>query len=259
MAINKKTTVQRRTAILEILQSAGQVNVTDLSKQFKVSDVTIRNDFLQLEKKNMLIRARGGAIRVKPVGVDFELSKKQKINLHLKKKIGKQAAEIVKDGDTIIIDAGTTTQELTKNLLPESKITVITNALNIASSLVNHKNIQVIMPGGFLRKESLSMVGSPGEKTLRNYLCDKLFLGVDGLDFDFGISTPNIEEAHLNQIMIEISRQVIVLADSSKINKRSLAVICPLSKVDILITDDKLSPEYMAKLDQFDIEVIIAE
>jgi len=258
MVTKVKSTVHRRTKILEKLESDGQVNVTDLSKQFNVSEVTIRNDFLQLEKKNMLIRARGGAIKVSRVGVDFELSQKQKINLDLKKKIGKRGAELVRDGDTIIIDAGTTTQEMVKNLHPESKLTVITNALNIANNLVYNNKIQVIMPGGFLRKDALSMIGSPAEKTLRNYLCDKLFLGVDGLDFEFGISTPNIEEAHLNKIMIEISRQVIVLADSSKVKKRSLAVICPLSKVDILVTDDGLSPDYRTRLEQLGVEVIIA-
>jgi len=258
MAVKVKSTVQRRTLVLEKLESDGQVNVTDLSRQFNVSEVTIRNDFLQLEKKNMLIRARGGAIKINRVGVDFELSKKQKINLELKKRIGRRGAKLIKDGDTVIIDAGTTTQEMVKNLAPESKFTVITNALNIANHLVYNNNIQVIMPGGFLRKDALSMIGSPAETTIRNYLCDKLFLGVDGLDYDFGISTPNIEEAHLNKIMIEISRQIIVLADSSKVKKRSLAVICPLSKVDILVTDDGLSPDYQAKLEQLGLEVIIA-
>ena len=258
MVAKVKSTVHRRTKILEKLESDGQVNVTDLSKLFGVSEVTIRNDFLQLEKKNMLIRARGGAIKVSRVGVDFELSQKQKINLDLKKKVGKRGAELIRDGDTIIIDAGTTTQEMVKNIGADCKLTVITNALNIANNLVYNNNIQVIMPGGFLRKDALSMIGSPAEKTLRDYLCDKLFLGVDGLDFDFGISTPNIEEAHLNKIMIEISRQIIVLADSSKVKKRSLAVICPLSKVDILVTDDGLDPEYRDRLEQLGVEVIIA-
>jgi DeoR family transcriptional regulator of aga operon len=256
MAEKVKSTVQRRTSILEKLEAEGQVNVTDLSKRFNVSEVTIRNDFLQLEKKNLLIRARGGAIKIR-VGVDFELSRKQKINLDLKKKIGKRGAKLVSDGDTIIVDSGTTTEEMVKNLAPDINLTVITNALNIANNLVYNDNVQVVMPGGFLRKDALTMIGSPAEKTIRNYLCDKLFLGVDGLDFDFGISTPNIEEAHLNKIMIEISRQIIVLTDSSKIKKRSLAVICPLSKVDIIVTDSGLGADYKAKLEQLGIEVII--
>ena len=206
----------------------------------------------------MLIRARGGAIKINRVGVDFELTKKHKINLAQKQKIGKRAAKLIQDGDTIIVDSGTTTQELVKNLSSEDKFTVITNALNIANNLVYKDNVQVVMIGGFLRKGALSMIGSPAETQIRNYLCDKLFLGVDGLNFEFGVSTPNIEEAHLNQISIEISRQIIVLADSSKIKKRSLAVICPISKIDILITDDGLLPEHKSKLEQLGVEVIIA-
>ncbi len=258
MTTKKRSTVQRRTIILEKLEADGQVNVSDLSEQFGVSEVTIRNDFLQLEKKNMLIRARGGAIKVSRVGIDFELSEKQKIYFAQKQKIGKRASKLIQDGDTIIIDSGTTTQELVKNISSEDALTVITNALNIANNLVNKNNIQVIMIGGFLRKGSLSMIGSPAETQIKNYLCDKLFLGVDGLNFDYGISTPNIEEAHFNQLSIEISRQIVVLADSSKINKRSLGVICPLSKIDILVTDDGLLPEHKSRLQQLGIEVLIA-
>jgi DeoR family transcriptional regulator of aga operon len=256
MVIKIKSTVQRRTHILEKLESEGQVFVPELSERFKVSEVTIRNDLLQLEKKNMLIRARGGAIK-KRVGVDIELSKKHMINLDLKQKIGKRAVNLIDDGDTIIVDSGTTTEELVKSLDEQISLTVITNALNVANRLVIYDNIQVVMPGGFLRKDAITLIGSPAERTIRDYLCDKLFLGVDGLDFEFGITTPNIEEAHLNKIMIEISKKVIVLADSSKIEKRSLAVICPLSKVDILVTDSGISREHKLKLEQLGIHVII--
>jgi len=255
---NKRNTVQRRTLILEKLEGMGQVFVNDLSKQFAVSEVTIRNDLLQLEKKHMLIRARGGAIKANRVGIDYELSKKHKLNLEQKQRIGKRGAKLIENGDTIIIDSGTTTMEMTKNICPESHITVITNALNIANQLAYSQNKQVIIPGGFLRKESLSLVGTPAEKSFKSYMSDKLFLGVDGLDIEFGLMTPNIEEAHLNQTMIEISQQVIVLADSSKIFKRSLAIICPISKIDILVTDEGIPPTYKTNLEKLGVEVIIA-
>ncbi len=258
MEKTKRNTVQRRTIILEQLDGQGQVFVNDLSKQFEVSEVTVRNDLLQLEKKNMLIRARGGAIKTNRVGIDYELSKKHKLNLELKQRIGKRAAKLIGDGDTIIIDSGTTTMEMTKNISPECHITVITNALNIANQLAHSQNKEVIMPGGFLRKESLSLVGTPAEKSFKSFLSDKLFLGVDGFDIDYGLMTPNIEEAHLNQTMIEISRQVIVLADSSKIFKRNLAIICPISKIHILVTDDGIPPYYKTNLEKLGIEVIIA-
>lgn len=258
MEKGKRNTVQRRTLILEKLDSDGQVFVNDLSNQYEVSEVTIRNDLLQLEKKNMLIRARGGAIKSNRVGVDYELSKKHKLNLEQKQRIGKRAARLIEDGDTIIIDSGTTTMEMTRNISPDSHVTVITNALNIANQLAHSQNKEVIIPGGFLRRESLSLVGTPAEKSFKNFLSDKLFLGVDGLDIEFGLMTPNIEEAHLNQTMIEISQQVIVLADSSKIFKRNLAIICPISKINILVTDDGIPPYYKSNLEKLGIEVIIA-
>lgn len=254
----KRNTVQRRTLILEKLNGEGQVFVRDLSKMFEVSEVTIRNDLLQLEKKYQLVRARGGGIKVDRVGIDYELSKKHKLNLEQKQRIGKMAARLIQDGDTIIIDSGTTTMEMVKNIDPECHITVITNALNIANQLAHSKNKEVIIPGGFLRKESLSLVGTPAEKSFKSFMSDKLFLGVDGLDIDYGLMTPNIEEAHLNQTMIAISQQVIVLADSSKIFKRSLAIICPISKINILVTDEGIPPNYKTNLEKMGIEVIIA-
>ncbi|MEZ4810708.1 MAG: transcriptional repressor AgaR [Allomuricauda sp.] len=253
----KKSTVERRMAIIAELEQKGKVNVSDLSKNFDVSEVTIRNDLGQLEKKNILIRARGGAIKVDPVGIDYNISEKNKINIRAKQAIGLRAASFVNEGDTIMVDSGTTVMELVKNLNERMDLTVITNALNIANQLVKNNNINVIIPGGFLRKKSFSLIGTPAEKSLRNYFCDKLFLGVDGLDIDYGLSTPNIEEAHFNSTMIEMSKKVFVLADSSKIFKRSLAFICEISKVDVLITDSGIAKDQIAALENAGIEVVV--
>lgn len=253
-----KSTVRRRTVILEKLELDNQVNVNQLSLELGVSEVTIRNDLAQLEQKNLLIRARGGAIKMSMVGMDNRLSEKNKIHIKEKRKIGKAAFKLVNDDDTIIIDSGSTTYELANNLESVSNLNVITNALTIASLLCNHKNINVIVPGGFLRKESLSLVGAPAENTFQNYYCDKLFLGADGVDTEHGLSTLNIEEAHLNQKMISISKKVILLADSSKFSKRSLAFICPISKIDTLVTDNGITKEFKKQLENLGIIVVIA-
>ena len=255
---HKKSTVERRSIIIRELDLTGKVNVNDLSKMFAVSEVTIRNDLAQLEKKNILIRARGGALKIDPVGIDYRISEKDKINIKSKQIIGRKAANFVHEGDTIMIDSGTTTMEFVRNLDKKIPLTVITNALIIAYQLSKNNNISVIMPGGFLRNKSFSLIGTPAEKSLRNYFCDKLFLGVDGIDFDYGLSTPNIEEAHFNSAMIEMSNQIIVLADSSKIHKRSLAFICPVSKIDIIITDSGISNEQKTSFENAGVEVIIA-
>lgn len=252
-----KIVLDRRARVLDLLETQGQVKVAELSKMFKVSEVTIRNDLTQLEKKGLLIRARGGAIRSQGVGVDYALNVKAKKFFKEKRAIGLKAAELVNEGDTIILDSGSTTMEIARNLGHFRELTVITNALNIARQLAEFPNIKIIMPGGILRKKALAMVGPSAETAIRNYFCDKLFLGVDGIDPHYGISTPNVEEAHLNRIMIEISREVIVVTDSSKFGKRSLALITPMNKVHTVITDSGISRDDITSLTNAGVHVIV--
>ena len=255
----KRSTVERRKNILNLLDQNGQVFVHELSEQFNVSEVTIRNDLELFESKKLLIRARGGAMKYEnSVSTDYQLSEKDKINYAEKIKIGKKAAALVDDGETIILDSGTTTMEVARHINTEHNINVITNAFNIANQLININNINIIVPGGTLRKNSHSLVGPLAEKNLRNFYVDKVFLGVDGFDSSYGAFTPNIEEASLNQIMIDIAKQVILVADSSKFNRRSLAFICPPNKIDVVVTDGKISDEDRRQLQEMGVEVIIA-
>ena len=254
----RNSTVERRKGILDQINEEGQVLVHELSKEFDVSEVTIRNDLEQLEKKNMLIRARGGAIkRENGVGIDYQLSEKDKMYNEEKARIGKKAGQLIKENDTIIIDSGTTTMEISKNLDHFKNITVICNALNLISQLHQLNNINLIIPGGYLRKNSLSLVGPLAEKNLQNLYVDKVFIGVDGFDTKHGIYTPNIEEAYFNEIMIKISKEVIVVCDSSKFLKRSLAYICGIEKIHCVITDGGIPEEDKKRLEDANIKVII--
>ena len=258
MEVKKRiTTVERRTLIIEKLDAEGRLDVTSLSKGFGVSEVTIRNDLNWLDKKNKLVRARGGAMRAEHVGAEISLSEKNKLHYQEKIKIGKAAASLIESGNTIILDSGTTTMEIINNLSDIASLTVITNALNIANKLVEQEHVNVIVPGGFLRKNSLSLVGTTAEESFKNYFCDKLFLAVDGFSTTFGLSTPNVEEAHLNRIMISIAKQVIVVTDSSKFHKRSFAFIAPITAVDIVVTDAGISEEDKKRLEGAGIKVII--
>jgi DeoR family transcriptional regulator of aga operon len=207
----------------------------------------------------MLIRARGGAIKKENgVGIDYRLSEKDKLNNEEKVRIGKKAAQLINEHDTIIIDSGTTTMEVAKNLGHLNDITVICNALNIVSQLIQLKNVNLIIPGGYLRKNSLSLVGPLAEKNLQNLYVDKVFIGVDGFDTKHGIYTPNIEEAYFNEIMIKISKEVIVVCDSSKFFRRSLAYICGIVKIHKVVTDGGISDEDRKRLEDSGITVIIA-
>jgi DeoR family transcriptional regulator of aga operon len=176
-----------------------------------------------------------------------------------KVRIGKVGAKLIKESDTLILDSGTTTLEIAKNIDRVLKnVIIITNALEIACLLQSNPNINLIIPGGLLRKNSRSLIGPMAEKCVRNFHVDKVFLSVDGFDTKNGIFTPNIDEASLNQIMIDAAYEVIVVADSSKFLRKSLALICKLDRIDTVITDSGISDEDKKRLEDAGIKVIIA-
>ena len=256
---SRNSTVARRNQILHMLDAEGEVFVDELSKTFKVSEVTIRNDLDQLESKRLLIRARGGAMKhIGRVGVDYQISEKDKIHYEEKMRIGKLAASLIKDSEIILVDSGTTTAEMVKHIDDLEDLTVITNALNIAVLLLNKPNVNLIIPGGFMRKNSQSLVGPMAEKSLKNFNVDKAFIGVDGIDTKHGLYTPNIEEAHLNELMIEVSNETILLTDSSKFGKKSFAFICGLDNIDKVVSDKSLKGEDKKRLEDSGVEVYIA-
>jgi DeoR family transcriptional regulator of aga operon len=252
------STADRRSQILALLEEQGQVDVQQLSNRFKVSSVTIRNDLAYLENKNLLYRTRGGAIKQTKVAMDLALSEKARKHAEEKRRIGIKAVELIQEGDTIILDSGTTTMEIARQLKNFQNLTVITHALNIATELAGSKGIEIIMPGGMVRAKSFSLVGSQAEKILRDYYCDKLFLGVDGIDTSYGISTPSVSEAQLNRVMVEISQKTIVVTDSSKFGKRSFAFIVPIDKIDRVITDEGIAEKDRQSLLTQNVELIIA-
>ncbi|HXA01426.1 MAG TPA: transcriptional repressor AgaR [Cytophagaceae bacterium] len=256
---HRMTTAERRSIILRKLEENDQVNVVDLSKIFHVSEVTIRNDLGSLEEKNLLVRARGGAIKASVINRDVKLSEKNKKNLKEKKAIAKLAATLIKDGDTVLIDSGSTTEEIAKELVDIKELTIVTNALNIVSQFTDNPDITVIVPGGILRHSSFSLAGNTSEQNLNEYYCDKVLLGVDAIDVRHGIFTPHIEEANLNRAMIRISQEVIVVTDSSKFNKRSLTKIADITAVHTIVTDSGLTADLRKILEDQGIRVIIAE
>jgi DeoR family transcriptional regulator of aga operon len=252
-------TVDRRSAILDILNENGKIHVDQLSKAFEVSEVTVRNDLKRLEQEGFLKRIHGGALKTETVALDLTLSEKAKKHAAEKRKIGRAAADLVREGETIILDSGTTTMEVARNLKNRINITVITNALNIATELAGREGIEVILTGGILRENSFSLVGPHAERTLHECFGDKLFLGVDGISVKYGVTTPNLLEAQVNRIMVEQAKEVVVVTDSSKFEKRSLSLIVPINKIHKIITDASIPAHELAALKSQGIEVIPVE
>jgi len=251
-----KSTVDRRDKIIQKIQNESSVKVDELSEEFDVSTVTIRNDLDFFEKKGLIDRTYGGALLRNNVYNDPSIEEKKKINVEEKKRIGDYASTFVNDGESIILDSGSTTREIALRIKDKVDLTVMTNAINIGLELAGASGLEVMLTGGVLRDKSYSLVGPEAERTMQNYYFDTLFLGVDGMDFEHGLTTSNPLEAQLNRIMVERSNRIIAVTDSSKFGRHSFSYICDLDPINILITDDQISKEFEEKLHKRDIEVI---
>lgn len=247
----------RHQSILNKLQEEGYVNVLDLCKALDVSAVTIRKDLKLLEEKGLLFRSHGGASMHNPYINEKPVNEKEYIRSEEKIRIGKAAAQLIFPDDTFIIASGTTVLALARHIKPAGGLTAITASLNVALELNRHPEIEVLQLGGSLRKSSFSVAGSFSEMMLENFSCNKLFLGIDGIDLEFGISTTNILEAQLNQKMISASQKTIVLADSSKFGRRGFGKICNLDELDQIITDKEAPDHDVKALEEMGIEVTL--
>jgi len=254
-----RNTSQRRASILQMLTQHGSVQVTPLVEQFGVSAVTIRSDLSALESQGVATRSHGGAILTRTAVAEQTIHQKDALNQQQKDRIGELAATLVLPGENIIIDSGTTTISLARHLHDAQDVTVLTNGLNIAWELASAPGVDLIMTGGLLRKQSLSIQGAQAEACLQAYSFDKLFLGVDGFDLQFGVTTHHEAEASLNQKMVERAKKVIVLTDASKFGRVSLHRIVQLNRVHTVITDASISPEYSQGLRELGVELLIAE
>jgi len=250
---------ERRRRILELLETQERVTVDELVRRFSVSAVTIRGDLDALAEVGTVVRSHGGALRRTEPPEDVPLAVKETLHHAEKARIGQAAARMIKDGETIILDSGTTTAEIARQirLLDLKALNVITNALNIAMELANLPHVRLIMIGGILRQMSYSLAGPHAEQTLRGLHADRLFLGVDGLDAEIGLMTPDVLEAQLNALMIQVSREVVVVADFSKFQRRSLSVIAKLDVVHKVITDTGAPPDMVALLRSRNVDVIV--
>lgn len=237
---------ERRQHILGLIQNQGRVLVGDLSRELKISQITIRKDLDHLQSKGLIQRSHGGALRIQSSAlVDPTLQEKQKQNFPEKERIAAAAVKIVEEGQCIILDSGTTTTAIAKGLKKFKQLTVITNAVNIAAELAG-TDFEVILIGGSLRKNSFSLVGPLAEDNLQEIHADILFLGVDGFDLEIGITTPNFLESRVNRAMVKAARQVVAVCDSSKFSRRSLSRIVPPTAIHHVITDRNL-PQHTAE------------
>jgi DeoR family transcriptional regulator of aga operon len=248
---------ERRQHILSLVRKQGRVLVDELSDQLELSKITIRKDLDYLQSKELLVRTHGGALPAQEGALsDPPIGEKEVLHHEEKAKIAKAAAAMVSEGQCVILDSGTTTTAIARALLAIRSLTVITNALNIATELAR-SDFEVILIGGTLRKNSMSVVGPLAEDVLKEMHADILFIGVDGFDTKFGLSTPSVLEARVNRAMVAAAEKVVAVCDSSKFNRRSLALIVDASAVHHVITDSNLSAGDVRSIREAGIDVTL--
>jgi DeoR/GlpR family transcriptional regulator of sugar metabolism len=249
---------ERHQAILNLLEDRGSVTVIDMVARFKVSEMTIRRDLDVLERGGYLRRVHGGAITDHGRSYEPSFLTRAGVNQELKERIGKAAAELVTPGDSLILDTGTTTLEIARNLTNKNELTIITPCFQIASVLAGNSNIRLILAGGILRTKELSMYGPVAERTFGDYFVDKLFLGAAGVDFSAGLTEFNLEDALVKHAMLRCAKRVILTVDSSKFNRVAFTAIAPLKVVQTVVTNTEIEPAIVARLKKENIDVILA-
>jgi len=242
---------------MDRLKENGYVTVQELSERLGVSEVTIRKDLKLLESNKLLHRSHGSASRMSPIISDRHIDVKEKLFTEEKLRIAKAACRLLEPGDKIIIASGTTLFAFANEIDASENLTVITSSVKVSLTLCYYPQIEIIQLGGIMRKNSVSVIGHYSGNILGSISCDKLFLGVDGIDFDHGMTTSEMNEARLNQQMIDAAQRVIVLADSSKFGKRGFFKICDVAKIQHIITDTGAPPHAVEMMQDRGIEVTL--
>ena len=253
------TKEERHSLILDMLMQQGSILVTDLADALNVSSVTIRKDLTELERSKRLYRNHGRAILIDPYSENRNVSEKENYCWEEKRAIGNYAASLITPKDSILIASGTSVHALARCIQTTDKLVVITASLEVANILSKDRNIDIIQLGGILRHSSLSGVGKYAEEALNDFSCCKLFIGVDGIDLDFGMTTTDMMEASLNRVMMQTAQKTIVLADSSKFGRRGFSKIADMEEIDHIITDSHVQPTIAKRIEEMGIELTIVD
>lgn len=259
--VGSKRSDDRKEEILEMICRDNRVYVAELSEHFEVSEVTIRKDLQELEQRGVTKRVHGGAINIYNTGVEPTLIELEQTNIETKRVIAEAAFDCIKNHDVIFMDASSTGREMLPFICrhPEKELTIITSSLLTAADLANVAHVSVFMLGGGVRGTMRCVEGAYAINFVRQFHADKVFIGTNGFDVNGGITITNVNESLLKREMIENSTQAYLLADSSKYNCIAMGRVCPLNRIDFLITDDQFNAKDVSVIEQQGVEVIIAK
>lgn len=251
-------TPERQKQILSLLTRQGRLSVTEIVEQFSISEATARRDLESLASQGKAQRVHGGVIAVEQAPPELPILQREGEQADEKSMIGQAAAELVNDGETVFLGSGTTVLETAKNLRDRKKLTVITNSLPVLNALAGIKEITVVSLGGQLRESELSFIGHITEQALAEVRVDKVIMGARGLSLEHGLTNDYLQETLTDRAILKIGREVILVADHSKVNRVSTALLAPLSSMNTFVTDSKADKKFIQALKKQNIKIVIA-
>jgi DeoR/GlpR family transcriptional regulator of sugar metabolism len=256
MSIHK---TKRQEQIRRMVIDRGEATVTELCEAFDVSEATVRRDLDELASDGMLRRVHGGAERLTPETPEPPIFHRAHEYPHLKDNIGKAAAELVADGETVFLGSGSTVLAVAQHLKSRRSLTVITNSLPVINLLANGPNISLIVPGGLLRHSEQSLIGHITEQAIKELRADKVIMGIRAVHIERGLTNEYLPETMTDRAIVRLSNEIILVADHTKFNKVAAALVAPITVVQTVVTDSQISPEKVRELRRIGIDVVVAE
>jgi DeoR/GlpR family transcriptional regulator of sugar metabolism len=248
---------ERRQEILRQISQQGRISVSDMSRQFGVSEVTIRSDLQALADRNLIVRTHGGAVPATPGLYNLSLASRRQQQVQEKSRIGKAGAALVKNGDAIFLDSSSTALTIAQRLKSHRHLTIITNGLAVAQEMLDAPGVTVVTLGGILRRDTASLIGTDGLQMLRKFNIQKGFFGAHGISFPEGLTDVSAEEAEVKRPLVAMCRQVIAVLDATKWGQIGLASFASLEQIHAVITDVHAPPDLVEKLRASGVEVTL--
>lgn len=256
MAANEELNIElRRRRIKEILDQEGKVRVTELSQLFGISEVTIRSDLSELENEGVLDRVHGGAIPTSRSYYNMNFRERKDSNVEEKKRIAAEVALMIEDGETVIINSGTTTYYIALELKTHRNLSIVTNSISIAMELGQLSNLHIILLGGLINPQYSFTYGDDTINHLKRYKADKLILSVDGVNAGAGLTTYHFQESEVNKVMMDRVNNTIAVADYSKIGRESFSRIASIDMIDYLVTNSTANSQELEKISAKGVEI----
>jgi len=252
------TKSERQEQILDLIREHNRITLTEISDNFGVSEITIRRDVKVLEDNGTVRRAHGGVVYYVEPDDEAPVVKRQLVEQAAKQDIARQAAALVKDGDSIFLGSGSTAMYVAQSLKQHQRLTVTTNAVTVIQELANIDDINLIVLGGMLRRSELSMIGHITEQALREVRVDRVIVGMRGVDLEAGLTSDYLPEVMTDRAIMNMSGKVTIVADSTKLGHIASGFVAPIERMTTLVTDKHADTDFIAQLKQKGIEVILS-